>query len=44
MIGSIDEGRQWKFYITDNGPGIEEKFREKIFQIFQTLEARFVIP
>ena len=27
-------------YIKDNGPGIEEKYHEKIFQVFQTLESR----
>lgn len=27
-------------YVTDNGPGIEEAYYHKIFQIFQTLQAR----
>lgn len=30
----------WKFGITDNGPGIDKKYFEKIFQIFQTLAPR----
>ncbi|MCJ7812417.1 ATP-binding protein, partial [bacterium] len=30
----------WKFGIADNGPGIHEKYYEKIFQIFQTLAPR----
>lgn len=30
----------WKFGVADNGPGIEEKYYEKIFQLFQTLNAR----
>lgn len=36
-IGCSDEENQWKFHVTDNGPGIEEKYFEKIFKIFQTL-------
>ncbi len=30
----------WRFGVTDNGPGIDPKYHEKIFQIFQTLTAR----
>ncbi|MBN2180678.1 MAG: PAS domain-containing protein [Sedimentisphaerales bacterium] len=39
-IECVDEGDCWKFSIADNGPGIEEKYFNKIFQIFQTLSAR----
>ncbi|MBN1271089.1 MAG: GHKL domain-containing protein [Candidatus Aminicenantes bacterium] len=39
-IGCTDEGKTWKFFIKDNGPGIEEPYREKIFQVFQTLQSR----
>ena len=39
-IGCIEENGFWKFSIADNGPGIEEKHFEKIFQLFQTLAPR----
>jgi signal transduction histidine kinase len=39
-IGCSEQREFWEFYIADNGPGIEEKYFEKIFKIFQTLNAR----
>ena len=39
-ISCADEGNFYKFGVTDNGAGIEPEYHEKIFVIFQTLEAR----
>lgn len=39
-IGCIEEDEFWKFSIADNGPGIEQKYFDRIFQIFQTLSSR----
>ena len=36
-IGCIRKKNFWSFWVKDNGPGIELKYKEKIFQIFQTL-------
>ncbi|MEJ1241000.1 ATP-binding protein [Chryseolinea sp. T2] len=33
-------GSHYEFFVEDNGPGIDKIYHEKIFMIFQTLEAR----
>ena len=39
-IRCVDADTHWRFSIADNGPGIDEKYHEKIFQIFKTLAPR----
>lgn len=39
---SRDDG--WEFSVTDDGPGIEERFQERIFQVFQRLHERGRYP
>ena len=39
-VSAEDEGAFWRFRVKDNGPGIDPRFHEKIFVIFQTLEPR----
>jgi len=39
-IAVLDENDLFKISVSDDGPGIDKKFHEKIFVIFQTLQAR----
>lgn len=36
-ISCRDAGSNWEFAVADNGPGIDPRYFEQIFQIFQTL-------
>jgi two-component system sensor kinase FixL len=37
-IGATLNGLLWTIYVKDNGPGIDPKYHEKIFEIFQSLQ------
>jgi PAS domain S-box-containing protein len=39
-VGCVEDGPFWQFSVSDNGPGIEEKYFDRIFQLFQTLTSR----
>lgn len=39
-IAAEQQGAMWRFSVADNGIGIDEKFSERIFQMFQRLHER----
>jgi len=39
-VGCVEQDGFWKFSVADNGPGIEHRYFERIFKIFQTLSPR----
>lgn len=39
-IGAEEEEEEWRFYVKDNGIGIDAKFFEKIFVLFQQLHTK----
>lgn len=39
-VGCKDMGTSYEFFVKDNGPGIEEKHFDRVFEIFQTLTPR----
>ncbi len=40
LISMKDRGEYYEFSVADNGPGIAPEYHEKVFKIFQTLQAR----
>ncbi len=39
-VACEEEGEFWKFSVSDNGPGIDAQHFDRIFKIFQTLQAK----
>ncbi len=42
-INAVKDGAYWHFTVADNGPGIDAKYFDRIFELFQTLNARDVV-
>ena len=40
LVHCTDDEMYWRFAVSDNGPGIEERHYERIFRIFQTLTSK----
>jgi signal transduction histidine kinase len=40
VVSAVEDGELCRFTVADNGPGIAPEFHERIWGIFQTLEAR----
>ncbi|HEB55984.1 MAG TPA: PAS domain-containing sensor histidine kinase [Gammaproteobacteria bacterium] len=40
LISMQEKGEYYEFSVADNGPGIASEYHEKVFEIFQTLQAR----
>jgi PAS domain S-box-containing protein len=43
-ISAVDGGDRWVFAVKDNGIGVDPRFQDKLFQMFQRLQSRDQYP
>jgi signal transduction histidine kinase len=43
-VGAVHDGAGWRFYVTDNGIGIEPRHSRQIFEVFKRLHTRDTYP
>jgi light-regulated signal transduction histidine kinase (bacteriophytochrome) len=39
-LGAAQDPEAWRFWVEDDGPGIDPRYHERVFQMFQTLQPR----
>jgi signal transduction histidine kinase len=44
QVAAVDRNTKWEFRVEDNGPGIDPRYADRIFQIFQRLHTAAEYP
>jgi PAS domain S-box-containing protein len=44
VVSAVRDGAEWRFSVADNGIGIESRYADRIFAVFQRLHARAEYP
>jgi light-regulated signal transduction histidine kinase (bacteriophytochrome) len=44
QVSATDDGRFWRLRVTDNGPGVEPRYRDKAMQMFHRLNGEGAFP
>ena len=43
-VGAFDEGREWRIFVQDNGPGVSTEFQAVIFEMFRKAPQKVKSP